>query len=79
MNFLGLLRRSSRKSISPDVKLGRDVKLYDFVNLYGCEIGDDSRIGTFVEIQRGARIGGRQPGAIVAGKPGARREITRGA
>jgi acetyltransferase-like isoleucine patch superfamily enzyme len=52
---------------------------YDFVNLYGCEIGDDSRIGTFVEIQRGARIGGRQPGAIVAGKPGARREITRGA
>ena len=59
MNFLGLWRRSSRKSISRDVKLGRNVKLYDFVNLYGCEIGDDSRIGTFVEIQRGARVGRR--------------------
>ena len=59
MNFLGLFRRSSRKSISPDVKLGRNVKVYDFVNLYGCEIGDESRIGTFVEIQRGARVGRR--------------------
>jgi UDP-2-acetamido-3-amino-2,3-dideoxy-glucuronate N-acetyltransferase len=47
------------QSIAPDVKLGRDVKIYDFVNLYGCEIGDESRIGTFVEIQRGARIGRR--------------------
>ena len=45
--------------VTPDVKLGRDVKLYAFVNLYGCEIGDDSKIGTFVEIQRGARIGQR--------------------
>ncbi len=45
--------------ISPDVKLGRDVKIYAFVNLYGCEIGDESRIGTFVEIQKGARIGRR--------------------
>ena len=59
MNFLGLFRRSSRKSISPDVKLGRNVKVYDFVNLYGCEIGDESQIGTFVEIQRGARVGRR--------------------
>lgn len=45
--------------IAPDVKLGRDVKIFAFVNLYGCEIGDESRIGTFVEIQRGARIGER--------------------
>jgi acetyltransferase-like isoleucine patch superfamily enzyme len=46
-------------TISPDVKLGERVKIYAFVNLYGCEIGDDSRIGTFVEIQKGARIGRR--------------------
>jgi acetyltransferase-like isoleucine patch superfamily enzyme len=45
--------------ITPDVKLGRDVKIYAFVNLYGCEIGDESKIGTFVEIQKGARIGNR--------------------
>lgn len=45
--------------IASDVKLGRDVKYYGFVNLYGCEIGDDTRIGTFVEIQKGARIGAR--------------------
>jgi UDP-2-acetamido-3-amino-2,3-dideoxy-glucuronate N-acetyltransferase len=43
--------------IAPDVKLGRNVVIYNFVNLYGCEIGDDSRIGSFVEIQKGARIG----------------------
>jgi acetyltransferase-like isoleucine patch superfamily enzyme len=43
--------------IAPDVKLGRNVKICDFVNLYGCEIGDDSKIGTFVEIQKGAKIG----------------------
>jgi UDP-2-acetamido-3-amino-2,3-dideoxy-glucuronate N-acetyltransferase len=43
--------------IAPDVKLGRDVLIYHFVNLYGCEIGDSSRIGSFVEIQKGARIG----------------------
>jgi UDP-2-acetamido-3-amino-2,3-dideoxy-glucuronate N-acetyltransferase len=45
--------------IAPDVKLGRNVKIYGFVNLYGCEIGDDTRIGTFVEIQKNARIGAR--------------------
>jgi acetyltransferase-like isoleucine patch superfamily enzyme len=45
--------------ITQDVKLGRDVKIYAFVNLYGCEIGDESKIGTFVEIQKGARIGNR--------------------
>jgi acetyltransferase-like isoleucine patch superfamily enzyme len=43
--------------IAPDVKLGKDVKIYAFVNLYGCEIGDESKIGTFVEIQKGAHIG----------------------
>ena len=46
-------------SIAPDVKLGRDVKIYNFVNLYGCEIGDETKIGTFVEIQKGAKIGRR--------------------
>ncbi|MBA3570227.1 MAG: N-acetyltransferase, partial [Pyrinomonadaceae bacterium] len=45
--------------IAPDVKLGRDVKIHGFVNLYGCEIGDETKIGTFVEIQKGARIGPR--------------------
>jgi UDP-2-acetamido-3-amino-2,3-dideoxy-glucuronate N-acetyltransferase len=45
--------------IAPDVKLGQNVKIYSFVNLYGCEIGDDSRIGAFVEIQKGAYIGKR--------------------
>lgn len=45
--------------IAPDVKLGKDVKVYAFVNLYGCEIGDESKVGTFVEIQKGARIGRR--------------------
>ena len=45
--------------ITQDVKLGHDVKIYAFVNLYGCEIGDESRIGTFVEIQKGAKIGRR--------------------
>jgi len=44
-------------SIADDVKLGRNVKIYNFVNLYGCEIGDNSKIGTFVEIQKGATIG----------------------
>jgi acetyltransferase-like isoleucine patch superfamily enzyme len=45
--------------IAPDVKLGRDVRIHGFVNLYGCEIGNDTRIGTFVEIQKGAKIGDR--------------------
>ena len=45
--------------IAPDVKLGLDVKIHHFVNLYGCEIGDGSSIGSFVEIQKGARVGRR--------------------
>ena len=44
-------------SIADDVVLGRDVSIYNFVNLYGCEIGDGTKIGSFVEIQKGARIG----------------------
>ena len=47
------------QQIAPDVKLGRDVRLHGFINLYGCEIGDETRIGTFVEIQKGAKIGAR--------------------
>lgn len=45
--------------IAADVRLGAGVRIYDFVNLYGCEIGDGSQIGTFVEIQQGAKIGRR--------------------
>jgi acetyltransferase-like isoleucine patch superfamily enzyme len=47
------------QSIAADVKLGKDVTIYDFVNLYGCEIGDETKIGAFVEIQRGAKVGRR--------------------
>lgn len=47
------------RQIAPDVKLGRNVRIFGFTNLYGCEIGDDVNIGTFVEIQKGARIGNR--------------------
>ena len=43
--------------IAPDVKLGKGVKIHGFVNMYGCEVGDHTKIGTFVEIQKGARIG----------------------
>lgn len=45
--------------ITPDVKLGRNVRVFAFVNLYGCEIGDDSKIGTFVEIQKNSKVGKR--------------------
>src|SRR5213594_554274 len=45
------------RSIAGDVKLGEDVKIYNFVNLYGCEIGDRTKIGAFVEIQKGAKVG----------------------
>jgi acetyltransferase-like isoleucine patch superfamily enzyme len=47
------------RQIAPDVKLGSGVRIFGFTNLYGCEIGDDVKIGTFVEIQKGARIGSR--------------------
>lgn len=45
--------------VAPDVRLGRDVQLYGFVNLYGCAIGDETRIGAFVEIQKNAVVGAR--------------------
>ena len=45
--------------IAPDVKLGRDVKLSKFINMYGCEVGDETKIGAFVEIQKNARVGRR--------------------
>src|SRR5271157_816203 len=45
--------------IAPDVKLGRDVKLAKFINLYGCAIGDETKIGAFVEVQKNAKIGNR--------------------
>ena len=45
--------------IAPSVKLGNGVRIFGFTNLYGCEIGDDTKIGTFVEIQKGAKIGAR--------------------
>jgi UDP-2-acetamido-3-amino-2,3-dideoxy-glucuronate N-acetyltransferase len=49
----------STRLIAPDVVLGQDVIIHGFVNLYGCRIGDNTKIGTFVEIQRGAVIGSR--------------------
>lgn len=45
--------------IAPSVKLGKDVKLSQFINLYGCEIGDETKIGAFVEIQKNAKVGKR--------------------
>jgi acetyltransferase-like isoleucine patch superfamily enzyme len=47
------------RCIAPDVKLGKGVKLSQFINLYGCEIGDETKIGAFVEIQKNARVGRR--------------------
>ena len=48
---------SSYQCIAPDVKLGENVKLSKFINLYGCEIGDNTKIGAFVEVQKNATIG----------------------
>jgi len=45
------------QSITPDVRLGQNIKISKFVNLYGCEVGDNTKIGAFVEIQKNARIG----------------------
>ena len=47
------------RQIAPDVKMGKGVRIFGFTNLYGCEIGDEVKIGTFVEIQKGASIGNR--------------------
>lgn len=56
---LAALDPEAFRAIAPDVRLGRDVRIARFVNLYGCEIGDETRIGAFVEIQKNARIGRR--------------------
>src|SRR5206468_245707 len=48
---------SDYRCIAPDVKLGHGVQLSKFINLYGCEVGDNSKIGAFVEIQKNAKIG----------------------
>ena len=50
---------SDYRCVSPDVRLGKEVKLAQFVNLYGCEIGDETKIGAFVEIQKNAKVGTR--------------------
>jgi acetyltransferase-like isoleucine patch superfamily enzyme len=50
---------SEFQCIAPDVKLGTDVRLSKFINLYGCEIGDETKIGAFVEIQKNASVGKR--------------------
>ena len=46
-------------SIAPSVKLGKDVKLSKFINMYGCEVGDETKVGAFVEIQKNAKVGKR--------------------
>jgi len=59
MSTIAELPASPTKRIAPDVRLGEGVRISDFTNLYGCEIGDETRIGPFVEIQKGARVGCR--------------------
>lgn len=51
--------RAATQQISADVKMGHNVQVFSFVNLYGCEIGDNSKIGAFVEIQKGVKVGSR--------------------
>jgi acetyltransferase-like isoleucine patch superfamily enzyme len=48
---------NQHQCIAPDVQLGKDVKLSQFINLYGCEVDDDTKIGAFVEIQKNAKVG----------------------
>ncbi len=59
MNYTEEYIRTNFIRISEDVKLGKNVKIFSFANLYGCEVGDDTKIGAFVEIQKGVRIGER--------------------
>ena len=54
-----MIEVATTQRIASDVRLGRDVRVHAFVNLYGCAIGDETSVGTFVEIQRGATIGKR--------------------
>lgn len=53
------MTQPDNRQIAPDVKMGTGVRIFGFTNLYGCEIGDDVKIGTFVEIQKGSKIGNR--------------------
>ncbi|WP_246559115.1 acyltransferase [Citrifermentans pelophilum] len=55
--FDGTYLKENFIRISPDVKLGKGVKIFSFVNMYGCVIDDDTKVGAFVEIQKGAKIG----------------------
>ena len=59
MRGVEVLNRADNRQVLRDVRVGNDVRIWDFVNLYGCEIGDESMIGTFVEIQAGVTIGRR--------------------
>jgi acetyltransferase-like isoleucine patch superfamily enzyme len=58
-NEVEAMLNDSYLCVAPDVKLGHDVRLSKFINLYGCEIGDETKIGAFVEVQKNARIGRR--------------------
>jgi acetyltransferase-like isoleucine patch superfamily enzyme len=51
------VKHENFRLIAADVKLGKNVRIYGFVNLYGCEIGDNTRLGTFVEVQKGVKVG----------------------
>src|SRR6476659_1582538 len=51
--------QGQNQQIASNVKLGKDVRIFGFTNLYGCEIGDETKVGTFVEIQKGSKIGKR--------------------
>ena len=53
------MQTQPNQQIAANVKLGKDVRIFGFTNLYGCEIGDETKVGTFVEIQKGATIGKR--------------------
>jgi len=55
----GVVLANGHLCIAPDVKVGRNVKFSKFINLYGCEVGDDTKIGAFVEIQKNSKIGKR--------------------
>ena len=59
MNLTEEYKRANSIRISEDVKLGSNVKIFSFTNLYGCDVGDDTKIGAFVEIQKGVVIGKR--------------------
>jgi UDP-2-acetamido-3-amino-2,3-dideoxy-glucuronate N-acetyltransferase len=53
------MQTQPNQQIAANVKLGKDVRIFGFTNLYGCEIGDETKVGTFVEIQKGSKIGKR--------------------